>query len=222
VDAYVIFLLAAFASMVFISRNWWPHPIRWFSSLARADKFTFVVAIFTVVLALATCIQVWAFIQSERAFLVVDKLRFLSGEPSTDGPFPLILTMQNPGRNVATVKEMKIAIQLALHHQQLPDEPDYTNAVKVPVPPSIAPGRDFNISINGNLPNAANVFRAQVVSELLAGEDSFHVFGLIKYDNGYTIIGSSEVGFCFSYTPPKERFVDTFQTCDKPKYIYTR
>jgi hypothetical protein len=211
--------------MVFISLNWWPHPIR----SARAAKFpsvgtifTVVLALFTVVLALATCIQVWAFIQSERAFLVVDKLRFLSGEPSTDGPFPLILTMQNPGRNVATVKEMKIAIHLVLHHHQLPDEPDYTNAVTASATPSIAPGGDYNIAIRGNLPNDANVFRAQVVSDLLTGEDAFYVFGEIKYSNGYTMIGPSEVGFCFSYTPPKERFVDTFEICENPKYIYTR
>jgi hypothetical protein len=221
VDAFVTFLLAAFASMVFISLNWWPHPIRWFRSLTRPDKFTFVVACFTVVLALATCVNVWAFIQSERAFLVVDNLRFLSGEPTTDGPFPLILTIQNPGRNVATVKEIKLAIYLGLHHQQLPDEPDYTNAIKVTVLPSIGPGLDHQIPIRGTL-NVASNFRAQVVSDLLSGEDSFYVFGEIQYDNGYNVIGVSEVGFCFSYAQPSQRFIETFEACDKSKYTYTR
>ena len=104
VDAVIIFLLAVQASMIFPALNWWPHPVRWFRSLDSTEKFTFVVAVFTAVLALATCVQVWAFIQSERAFLVVDNPRFRTGEPTADRP-DLIMTLKNPGKKVAAVQE---------------------------------------------------------------------------------------------------------------------
>jgi hypothetical protein len=54
VDAYIILLLGLQASMIFPALNWWPHPIRWFSSLPRTDKFNLLLLVFTILLAFST------------------------------------------------------------------------------------------------------------------------------------------------------------------------
>ena len=218
-DAVIIFLLAVQASMIFPALNWWRHPVRWFRSLDSTEKFTFVVAVFTAVLALATCVQVWAFIQSERAFLVVDNPRFRTGEPTADRP-DLIMTLKNPGKKVAAVQEFIATYQLGLHAQELHEETqnkynktDFGKSL-------VAPGNE--ITISGNLANGKAIFTEQVINDLLRGEDSFYIFGDIKYYDGYNIFEPSEIGYCFSYLPPNQREVDTFAVCKDPKYTYAR
>jgi hypothetical protein len=58
VDVYIILLLGLQASMIFPALNWWPHPIRWFSSLPRTDKISMLLVLFTFVLAFAT-LRLW-------------------------------------------------------------------------------------------------------------------------------------------------------------------
>jgi hypothetical protein len=67
-----------------------------------------------------------------------------------------------------------------------------------------------------------DVFTEEVVRDLLNGEDSFYVFGYIKYYDKYTIFGPSEIGYCFSYVPPRLRYDQSFDTCAHPKYTYNR
>jgi hypothetical protein len=54
VDAYIVLLLGLQVSMIFPALNWWPHPIKWLSSLQITDKFNLLLLVFTFVLAFST------------------------------------------------------------------------------------------------------------------------------------------------------------------------
>jgi len=81
----------------------------------------------------ATCIQVFAYIQTERAFLLIDDLRFRDGEPTTNPPFALIMPIENSGRNVAFIKDINITAQLGVHESYLPDEAKYVRMTEAPM-----------------------------------------------------------------------------------------
>jgi hypothetical protein len=147
-DAIITFLLALYGSILLkISLNL--HPVAWFRKLTNIDRFTLFLTIFTALLALATCIQVLAFIRSEEAFLiVVGEPYFTHGRPSAEsGGWDLGLTIKNVGKHVAVITELNITPYSYLH-QNLPDIPKYLPQPETRVIPPIAPESETSFIAN--------------------------------------------------------------------------
>jgi hypothetical protein len=144
VDAFIIFLLSAYGIMLLISLNL--HPVIWFRKLSSMDKFTLFVALFTGIVALATLTQVWAFIQSERAYLLVTDANFLHGEPSAGREgFHLRLVMKNVGKHVAVITEFNTTPIFHVHAKKLPDTPQYMPQPITSVVPPIVPDTEITV-----------------------------------------------------------------------------
>ena len=122
VDAFIILLLVAQTAMIFPALNY--SPVRWFRSLTSIEKFTFVLAIFTVLLALVSCLQVWAFIQSERAFLFVLTPKF-DGGFAPHKPLVLLADIKNSGRSTGFINDFNVTLKVVASNDKLPREPKY-------------------------------------------------------------------------------------------------
>jgi hypothetical protein len=183
-------------------------------------RSNFWVAMFTGLLVIVALLQYLAYVKSESASLTVQKVRFATGEPTSDAPLTLIMTIRNPSKNIADVREVNVSTYIGVRQKELPDEPDYDKMIDTAVMPPIAPGIVYPFVIRGDPLNPGNTLTQQIVSDLLNGGDPFYVFGRIKYNSGYDPIGFTEVGYCFQYVPPGKRADDTFEVCKKPKYTY--
>jgi hypothetical protein len=105
---------------------------------SKFKRATLILAIFTGLLAVATWMQVLAFIRSEQAYLVlVGDPYFFLGTPSAEsGGFNFGLTIKNIGKHVAVITELNIT-PYSYVHQKLPDTPKYLPQPATPVTPPI-------------------------------------------------------------------------------------
>lgn len=197
VDAYIIFLLAAEAAMIFPSLNWWPHPIRWFRSLARADKFTLWLALFTALLTFITAVQVWAFIQSERAFLTVAAPQFTGGF-AANKELTLIIDVKNSGRSTGFIDKFNTTLKFYPRDKPLPDVPEYEKE-QAEIPGPVLPGSDSPLIY---LPAGDNQHPRMTLSEaevdiIKKGMDKMYVFGFAYYRDDFSlpIFGEREIKF---------------------------
>jgi hypothetical protein len=179
-----------------------------------ANFTAWAITAFSALLVVVTGLQFWAYIQSERAFLVIDDLKFYNGEPTAGGV--LIFKIKNPGKTVATIQTINLSSYLGA----LSDNAPLGTTTRFVV--AIAPGDQFNMRATFSNPE---IFTPQVISALVKGEQTISMFGFIKYDNGYNWFGlfqPAEVGYCFTYVPPTEQYGgETFEICKNPRFIYT-
>lgn len=184
--------------------GWRPRPIRWWGSLVPIDKFTFVVAFFTGLLFIATSIQVWAFIQSERAFISLDSVTINKLEAGK--PLVIQIVVKNSGKSTATTAVVfyNSDIQLPLHRKYGPN--------KAELPPVISGGtitfRFFNPD-----PLTEDNIRA-----LATGAIDFYVWGYIAFEDEFSIFGHRIVGFCVVHD--RDSGIG-FETCHTKEYTYT-
>jgi hypothetical protein len=219
VDAYIISLLASEALMIFPALNWWPHPLKSFHKLNTTDKFTFAVATFTAVLSIATCIQVWAFIQTERAFLIFVNPRF-DGGLAPNKPVTLVATVLNSGRSVGFIDDLTININFKLQNERLPAEPSYLKGGGV-APQQVPPGQGSTVhEVFNGFNNAPQLLLTEgQIEGIKNGTTQLHIYGLISYTDEFSLFGSRKIGFCYLYDI---RLGGELSSCTEPAYIYVR
>jgi hypothetical protein len=201
---------------------------RWYEE--PTTLFTFMVALFTLALALATYINAWAYIQSERAQLFVRDVRFAHGEPNAaEGGFDVVVVIKNVGRHIATVTDLNVSPVLHIHAKELRETPNYPSQPLIRSAPPIPP--DGEVTVNGKLaefkamaPDVELLSEPERIKAVLSGEIPTDVYGYISYNNGFSVFGPSVVGYCFHYIPPSTRLPgqSQFQICDNPNYTYAR
>jgi hypothetical protein len=166
------------------------------------------VAAFTAVLCLIGGFQVWAFIQSERAFLSISAANILS--TGNDSPLIIGFELSNGGRSVATGH-----INFYSRMRSLPSTPDYSNPLIMAYSPVVAGGID-RPSINVPLPSSD-------IAEIRGGQQPFFIYGIIYFSDVFTFFGPKQVGFCLRFreinAPPVVSF---FGTCTESAYSFAR
>ena len=170
------------------------------------------VEVLTAVLAFAALVQLWGYINGERAFVYAENVTLLRGLINVD-PLPMRLEIRNAGKSVATIKEVVAAITQG----PLAEVPRYAEAPKFAFPPAVSGGvvkRPLSFDLNGG-------YKEAKVSLLRSGKERFYLYGVIRYGDGYnfpSIFGYKETGFCFLYV--YDGGEDGFETCQEPAYTY--
>jgi hypothetical protein len=196
-----------------IFANWILSPVRWFRNLSPTDKFTFWVAAFTGVLAIATSFQVWAFIQSERAVLTVDYA--LEGQRLTaDRPIGLFFSIQNSGKSLATITNFNVTLRII---DKLPEAPKYITLLGFalgPIPPAGIGKATYRI------PTTTYNLTAESMKEIDSGKWRFYIYGFVEYEDEFSwLFGKKIIGYCSFYTP-EDTAGGPFNTCLERKYTY--
>jgi len=187
-------------------------------------RSTVVTAVFTGVLTLLAFIQAYSFIESERAFLILEDLRFLHVEPTSepDG-YDLILKVKNVGKHTAIVSEFDLRPGFFVIHKTLPDVPPYDGAKIDTLIPPVGPDEIKTINAHAIVKPSKNISDADRLAGVLSGDVPLRVFGFIEYDIGYPSFRSGKLGFCQEYVPiSRRKNGPPFETCNHPAYTYTR
>jgi hypothetical protein len=178
-----------------------------------------------MLLAFVTVVNVWAFMESEGAELVIEDVGFARGEPSPEADgLDVIVLARNFGKHVATVRIFNISPAIFIHQKQLPDKPEFRGGSITPVVPPIDPGRQ--ISVYGKQGpqdfGRANfgIAREDIIRGALDGSITVRIYGFVQYYTGYSVFNHAEVGYCFSYIPENRRRNTRFEVCYNPNEAY--
>jgi hypothetical protein len=170
-------------------KNRWCDPVTWF----------------TAILALFTVIQVFAFIESERAFVFPSETSFAKSSNFDVSPLPMFLYLKNSGKITATIDELIAKIT----HGPLLQEPDYTGiGNRYAFPPVVA---------NGNIRRILRFesgWSKEITEQVFSGAKTFYLYGRIKYHDHFSFLGPKESRFCFVWYAS----VSAFETCSEPAY----
>ena len=165
---------------------------------------------FTFFLVILTGVQVWSFIQSERAFVFPASIEFTGPLVALVQPLTLHLDVSNSGKSPAKIDNL---IAFAAH--QLPPVPSYDERpgrIKIGFPPVPPNGK-----IRQTLPFGPP-WGEQTTREVQAGTRGFYVYGRIKYRDDYSWLGPKFSDFCFTYVPDKDPGKAVFRNCLEPQY----
>jgi hypothetical protein len=191
----------------------------WCRALTPSDKFSGIIAFLTFVLAGAAISQWWAFIESERSYLIVKS----GGVTWNDPPSPkLNLVLVNGGKGVGTVILSDVAAISSPANVALPDAPRYLNKPFFLGP--IATGEKAEATLNiavTNVSGGAIPWSPSDTSRIGEGKDRFYVYGRIKYrDRMSWLKGTATTAFCFTYMVPLSAGEGKpLVNCDMPAYI---
>jgi hypothetical protein len=205
--------------MIFFCLNWWPHPIRWFSSLGSTDKFTFAVAIFTAVMSIATCVQVWAFIQSERAFVFMLSPQF-DGDFGPNKALILRSAIKNGGRSTGFITDFNINLKFIALKDSLPPEPSYKKGGGA-APAAVPPGEAGIVSEDFEGPNGAPhlVLTPADAESITSRAIKLYIVGFITYTDDFSVFGDRITGFCYQFDGASP---NNLKTCTERAYTYAR
>jgi hypothetical protein len=179
--------------------------------------FTGVLAFFTFLLAAVAFLQLWAFVQSERAFLSVVGLSIggvdgglpKAGEPHTR----VVLQMRNGGRNTAFVDRFRFEAAYGGAMAPFPQEPQYVDEREFGVPRPI-PG-DTTIPVNDGV---SKTFTPDEIDGFRAGKGRFSLYGYVKYNDAFWLFGARTTGYCFTYSSTEAQWM----TCPERDYTYDK
>jgi hypothetical protein len=165
----------------------------------------------------------------ERAILLVDGIDLSNSraEPDTLNGLNFVITLQNGGRSIATIDEVRV---IPLIHGQRPgvlsDRPNYHAAsIPVVIPPVITSKTFYLVvGMQGFLP--APGFTVDVpdtntiVQRVRSGDMPFDIYGVIRYKAGVGWDWNGATGFCYRYVPLSQRSVRQFEVCEQRDYTY--
>ena len=177
-------------------------PARWFYRLKPVEKFTAVLCAIGV-------FQVWAFIQSERAFVFPSSVTFV-GLANDEASQPIILDVElaNYGKNPARIGRLTAFVTT----DPLAPYPNYEAQGRVeraypPIPPDGKIGEELN----------ASDWAKTTAEQVRDGELPFRIFGQVIYWDDF--FGQRVSDFCYVYIANKsDPSKATFRNCPEPNY----
>ena len=194
-------------------------------------RWSAAVAAFTGFSVIAAFINVYSFIESERAFLTVPDVAFANSEPS-NGPngIAIIVTIKNVGKHIAAGINLTLNSAFFGIKRDLPPNPVDENSLVTPlIIPPIAPdgtwrGTIFEISEIKNQSGGQMKPRNELIKDIVDGNIPFRVWGKIKYDLGFPSLTTGKTGFCYEFVPMQSRVIgQTFRVCENlSKYTYAK
>ncbi len=181
------------------NRGW----IRW--RRPRLDA----VAISTFLLAIITAVNVYVFVQSERAFVFPIEADF-TVPLIPHNKFDMYVIFSNSGKSPATIKELKAAIT-----HDLPTRPVYgQQGITIAFPPIVG----------GEKRRQSLYFRQEWIEStdnaVKTGSMRFYLYGVLIYTDDFW--GTRESQFCFFYIPTDNNGAHRFEACPNPEYTFTK
>lgn len=194
----------------------------WYRNLEELEKFNAWIVGFTGVLSIMAIVQFFAYLETERAYVVIDDAQFLAGTPQVeDGGIDTGLFIKNVGKHVAIISQFHALMEIYVVQKELPTFPEYRpdavpqNLVVAPM----VPQQRLRVPLR-EVKAPPPIPRDQVIEGIKNGSIPFRVYGFIKYKLGYLWF-SGITGYCFEYVPESKRTIGpAFRTCQNPNYTY--
>jgi hypothetical protein len=176
---------------------------------------------FTAILALSTVMQVYAFIESERAFLSIKGGNIEGVRPMGDLPLVLEFQIHNSGRSSAFIDSMNATAQIGT--DDLPEYPAYSAGGRSAVRGPVIAGGDYQAKFSPKgTDGKPYIISDAAIEQINIGIMKLYVFGYIRYRDEYSKFGVREVGYCFLFNPRNDATRTVFDDCGYPNYIYAK
>lgn len=184
-------------------------------------RWTKVVGLFTVVLAVVSGLQWWAFITSERAF-VYEWVTLPSVGLVANKQLVLTINTFNGSRTPAFISEGNVTYLFLKKDVPLPVEPPYVDGAENAIVGPILGGAPLRGAVPLTDKNKHPLILTQSdLDALNAGAFRLYIFGWIKYADDFSVFGPKTNGFCGVYNPGQPPD-NAFNNCGRPAYVYSR
>lgn len=203
-----------------------PMRIReWYKCLDSIEKFNFLIMLFTGILSGIGLLQYVAYIETERAYLIIEEIRLFHNEPVVQaGGLDVAVPVKNVGKHIALITDFKIAIELGIINKDLPVYPDYTRTTigSITIAP-IASQKGALVPVREKDKGPPPIPREELIRGINEGTYSLDVYGVVQYKTGYFWF-EGMTGFCFHYMPIGKRTnsSQSFNTCQSQNYTYAK
>ena len=187
---------------------WWL-----FGQKDRVAGFTGWVAIFTGILTTFAGLQLWAFVQSERAFAALDYLQ-LTGGLVTEKPLELVIRIKNSGKSTAFVEDLMINSRFEKRGNSLPSKPTYLPSNAITPGPILSNGI---ITVRSTVNEL--ILKEADIAAIKAHDYKFYIYGYISFTDDFTLLWAKRTGFCALYNPD---ITNQFDACPEREYTYAR
>ena len=198
-----------------------PGPLWLFLQQDPVAGFTAWIALFTLCLMLVSGIQVWAFIQSERAFATMTAAHFRE-TLAPNKELSLMVEIGNSGRSSAFIDGFNITAMILPKDAGLPVLPNYLPGGIISVGPVLAAGKSIvRVDIHGIKGEQHLVLNDADVRAINDRTYKFYIFGYVSYLDDFSVIGHRVNGFCALYNPEGDAST-SFDNCNDRAYTYSR
>jgi hypothetical protein len=169
------------------------------------------------VLTLFSGLQVWAFIQSERAFVGLDIVQ-ITGGLIAQKPIVLSIRMKNSGKSTAFIEDLIINSRFEKATAHLPETPAYVPGNPITPGPVLSNGvitvRAMPDGMHGE---PQMLFNETDIVAIKSGTFKFYIFGYISFTDEFTLLRAKRTGFCALYNP---EIANQFDACPERAYTY--
>jgi hypothetical protein len=185
--------------------------------LGNLEFFTGLLALFTAVLAVSTGLQVWAFVQSERASIApvaagIDPVKI------TTGPIVVYVQIKNSGKDTALIQESIPNYKIL---DRLPKFPNYGVVARVSRA-ILLPGQTLSTGGIAKVDGKPVMVTEDDVRSINNGEKFLWIYGKVVYRDRFSVIfGPQIIGYCFEYNPANDFRLGMFNGCGEENYVYT-
>jgi hypothetical protein len=184
----------------------------WTRVVAKWTRWLVVVgAVVGAITAAILFVQTYAFIQSERASLVVGHFQFPEGL-AVNKQMMMFYEVRNSGKSIAQITNASINVKPELVY------PLQYTPVAVLAPTQIAPDSSEEFTYLGLSGDAPYIVTQVTVDALNRGAVKLFVYGFVDYDDDFWFVGSKRSYFCFQYMPERSsKTVTAFSGCPVPR-----
>ena len=160
------------------------------------------------------CLQLWTFVQSERAILSLSSLTIDGGFLKAGDPSPhMSVQFKNGGRNTAFAEYTAFGISF---DPSLPREPKYNSLPAFSTQPIPADGNTtFNTTVT-----LTRSLTSDEIDRIKSGKIRLSIFGYIKYFDTIWPFSSRYTGFCSVYMAPPAGEGQFYNSCPERDYTY--
>jgi hypothetical protein len=185
------------------------------------------VAYFTLVLAVFTGVQVWAFVKSERGFVTVE-IADQKSKLEPTGQLRMVLSINNGGKSTVVLDDSLAYGTLTPGNLSI--DPDYSTESPIVSGP-IVPGQSrFSMEIPTYTygPNKGKfvAFDQKVIDGINAHQATYFIYGYVRYEDDFSIFGGvwalgyRETAFCYAYDPGNLPQFGMWNVCSNRHYVY--
>ncbi|MGE0470055.1 MAG: hypothetical protein AB7L09_14370 [Nitrospira sp.] len=195
----------------------------WYNGLVAIDKFNFFIMLFTGVLSVVGLLQYSAYVEAERAFLILDEIKLVHNEPSIeDGGLNFIIRVKNVGKHPGLVT--KLIVVVSTGYGTFPITPDYDRDLRGTfIVGPIASQGWATVPVEERQDEKYDIPREEFIGAIRDGTLEFRIYGVIQYNTGYYWL-DGVTGYCLLFTPANKRVnrTQSFSSCQNENYVYAK
>jgi hypothetical protein len=209
---FVLYLAIFAVFIVALTRG-----LEWLQQRQAGRHRVGVLEVFTAILAISTCVQVWAFIQSERAFIAVANFEIIGTLLVPDAPIRFAVAFHNSGRATAFINDANLTYTIT--NEAMPQTPQYQPGAGAFKGPVIAGG---SVRATTDTQASGRNISAAFINGIQNGSHKLFVFGYVRFSDDFSLFESRVIGFCQLYNPRAASTIDAFEGCGLDNYVYAR